>query len=169
MFHQFFNRESGHHDDSRLRADFLDFQIGFDPVQTGHPVFLLSTAVRKQFGEELLVDSEFFTTRPNGVATLESETADRAEASYLETNGVDATLYLIKIRDNWWVSGLTYVHTPFPARSATQMFPDFDEHATTISFVAPEFRKLVESGRFSSIEEFRSALAEMLEARERGR
>ncbi len=73
----------------------------------------LSSAVRQRFNESLVEDSYNFTTEPNkSSARLVEDSGDRAQATYVNTIGRDAHLYLVKIGDRWWVSGYTLEYDP---------------------------------------------------------
>jgi hypothetical protein len=125
------------------------------------PVFELATAVRQRFGEEILPTTDAFSTKPNARATISLVEDSRAEASYMESDGAPATLYLFKVDGEWWISGYTLEYSPRTGREeSSTSLRELRPIVSVYAKVAPDLRRRLEAGQFSSISEFRAALQE---------
>ncbi len=122
------------------------------------PVLDLSTAVRDRFNDTIVPDSDNFSSEPIATpAHITERTEGRVQATYTEFDGKKATLYLVRIGEQWWISGYTMEYDPLRPKSDESLA--FWE--TVVDFyaaVAPNLTRRVRAGEFDSVTDFRNAL-----------
>lgn len=122
------------------------------------PVLDLSTAVRERFNDTIIPDADNFSSEPISTpAHITERTEGRAQATYTEFDGKEATLYLVQIGEQWWISGFTLEYDPL-LPSSDESLAFWEDVVNSYAAVGPNLTGRVRAGEFGSITDFRDAL-----------